>query len=121
MKVILSRVLENAALKYNALSPASHAGFKEEVMAERINIEQLRKHAPNNPMLAFSPVNTGSPMQDWCAHLAMNPLRRRELEEFAILGDVVHGFRREHGPPSANRGGREAWRPPCRIRAESTD
>src|SRR5437868_4693591 len=103
MKVILSRVLENAALKYNALSPASHAGFKEEVMAERINIEQLRKHAPNNPMLAFSPVNTGSPMQDWCAHLAMNPLRRRELEEFAILGDVVVRIADELEPDASDR------------------
>lgn len=58
-------------------------------MAVQLNIEQLRKFAPQNAMLAFSPPNTGSPMQDWCAHLASNPLRRRELEEFAILGDVV--------------------------------
>ena len=58
-------------------------------MAEQLNIEQLRKFAPQNPILAFSPPNTGSPMQDWCAHPANNPLRRMELEEFAILGDVV--------------------------------
>ena len=58
-------------------------------MAEQLNIEQLRKFAPQNSILAFSPINTGSPMQDWCAHLANNPLRRMELEEFAILGDVV--------------------------------
>lgn len=58
-------------------------------MAEELNIEQLRKFAPQNPILAFSPPTTGSPMQDWCAHLGNNPLRRRELEEFAILGDVV--------------------------------
>ncbi len=58
-------------------------------MAEQLNIEQLRKFAPQNAILAFSPANTGSPMQDWCAHLGNNPLRRMELEEFAILGDVV--------------------------------
>jgi len=103
MKVILFRVLENAALKYNALSLASCAGSREEVMAERINIEQLRKYAPNNPILAFSPVNTGSPMQDWCAHLAMNPLRRRELEEFAILGDVVVRIADELEPDALDR------------------
>lgn len=72
-------------------------------MAERINIEQLRKHAPNNPMLAFSPVNTGSPMQDWCSHLALNPLRRRELEEFAILGDVVVRIADELEPDALDR------------------
>ncbi|MGB7070579.1 MAG: hypothetical protein WBD22_13880 [Pyrinomonadaceae bacterium] len=72
-------------------------------MAERINIEQLRKYAPNNPMLAFSPVNTGSPMQDWCAHLALNPLRRRELEEFAILGDVVVRIADELEPEALDR------------------
>ena len=58
-------------------------------MAEQLNIGQLRKFAPQNAILAFSPLNTGSPMQDWCAHLANNPTRRMELEEFAILGDVV--------------------------------
>ena len=58
-------------------------------MAVQINIEQLRNFAPQSPILAFSPLDTGSPMQDWCAHLGRNPLRRRELEEFAILGDVV--------------------------------
>src|SRR5882762_3375884 len=58
-------------------------------MAEQLNIEQLRKFSPQNSILAFSPINSGSPMHDWCAHLANNPLRRMELEEFAILGDVV--------------------------------
>jgi hypothetical protein len=58
-------------------------------MAVQLNIEQLRNFAPQSPILAFSPLDTGSPMQDWCAHLGRNPLRRRELEEFAILGDVV--------------------------------
>ncbi|HMO79544.1 MAG TPA: hypothetical protein PKD24_02015 [Pyrinomonadaceae bacterium] len=72
-------------------------------MAERINIEQLRKHAPNNPILAFSPANTGSPMQDWCSHLAVNPLRRRELEEFAILGDVVVRIADELEPEALDR------------------
>ncbi len=28
-------------------------------------------------------------MQDWCRHLRENALYRRELEEFAVLGDVV--------------------------------
>ena len=72
-------------------------------MAERISIEQLRKHAPNNQMLAFMPVNTGSPMQDWCAHLSSNPLRRRELEEFSILGDVVVRIADELEPEALDR------------------
>ena len=72
-------------------------------MAERISIEQLRKHDPNNQMLAFMPVNTGSPMQDWCAHLSSNPLRRRELEEFSILGDVVVRIADELEPEALDR------------------
>ncbi len=72
-------------------------------MAERINIEQLRKHAPNNAMLAFMPVNSGSPMQDWCAHLSSNPMRRRELEEFSILGDVVVRIADELEPEALDR------------------
>lgn len=72
-------------------------------MAERINIEQLRKFAPNNQMLAFLPVNTGSPMQDWCAHLSSNPMRRRELEEFSILGDVVVRIADELEPEAMDR------------------
>ncbi|MGE0247721.1 MAG: hypothetical protein AB7Q37_19065, partial [Pyrinomonadaceae bacterium] len=28
-------------------------------------------------------------MQDWCRHLSENAPHRRELEEFAVLGDVV--------------------------------
>lgn len=72
-------------------------------MAERINMEQLRKHSPQNPILAFSPVNTGSPMQDWCSHLANNPLRRMELEEFAILGDVVVRIADELEPEPIDR------------------
>ena len=72
-------------------------------MAERINIEQLRKHAPNNQMLAFMPVNNGSPMQDWCAHLSSNPMRRRELEEFSILGDVVVRIADELEPEPVDR------------------
>ena len=72
-------------------------------MAERISIEQLRKHAPNNQMLAFMPVNTGSPMQDWCAHLSSHPLRRRELEEFSILGDVVVRIADELEPEALDR------------------
>ena len=72
-------------------------------MAERISIEQLRRHAPNNQMLAFMPVNTGSPMQDWCAHLSSNPLRRQELEEFSILGDVVVRIADELEPEALDR------------------
>ncbi len=72
-------------------------------MVERINIEQLRKHAPNNAMLAFMPVNSGSPMQDWCAHLSSNPTRRRELEEFSILGDVVVRIADELEPEPVDR------------------
>lgn len=40
-------------------------------------------------MLAFRPVDTGSPQQDWCKHLQNFPRYRRELEEFSVLGDVV--------------------------------
>ncbi|MBK6589931.1 MAG: hypothetical protein IPG22_16720 [Acidobacteria bacterium] len=57
-------------------------------MAERINVEQLRKHDPNNPMLAFMP----SIMARRCrtGALIFHRIRcRRELEEFSILGDVV--------------------------------
>lgn len=72
-------------------------------MATQINIEQLRKFAPQNPVLAFSPPDTGSPMQDWCAHLGRNPLRRRELEEFAILGDVVVRIADEIEPEQLDR------------------
>lgn len=72
-------------------------------MAEQLNIEQLRKFAPQNPILAFSPLNTGSPMQDWCTHLGNNPMRRRELEEFAILGDVVVRIADELEPEPIDR------------------
>ena len=72
-------------------------------MAERLNMEQLKKFAPRNAILAFSPLNTGSPMQDWCAHLGNNPMRRRELEEFAILGDVVVRIADELEPEPIDR------------------
>ena len=72
-------------------------------MAERLNIAQLRKFAPGNAILAFSSPNTGSPMQDWCAHLGNNPMRRRELEEFAILGDVVVRIADELEPEPIDR------------------
>lgn len=72
-------------------------------MAIQINIEQLRNFAPQSPILAFSPLETGSPMQDWCAHLGRNPLRRRELEEFAILGDVVVRIADELEPEPLDR------------------
>ncbi|MBE7516017.1 MAG: hypothetical protein HS105_05340 [Chloracidobacterium sp.] len=58
-------------------------------MAVQLNLEMLKQYAPESPILAFTPLNSGSPMQDWCRHLQRNPLRRQELEEFAILGDVV--------------------------------
>jgi len=72
-------------------------------MAEKLNIEQLRKHAPQSSILTFSPISTGSPMQDWCAHLGNNPLRRMELEEFAILGDVVVRIADELEPEPLDR------------------
>jgi len=54
-----------------------------------LNINQLKMHAPQSPMLAFRPVDTGSPQQDWCKHLQNFPLFRRELEEFSVLGETV--------------------------------
>lgn len=54
-----------------------------------LNINQLKTFAPQSPMLAFRPVDTGSPQQDWCKHLQNFPRYRRELEEFSVLGDVV--------------------------------
>jgi len=72
-------------------------------MAEQLNIEQLRKFAPRSAILAFSPLNTGSPMQDWCTHLMSNPMRRMELEEFAILGDVVVRIADELEPEPLDR------------------
>ena len=60
-------------------------------MAGQINLNrnQLRAFAPDSAILAFRPEDTGSPMQDWCNHLSQNTRYRRELEEFAVLGDVV--------------------------------
>lgn len=54
-----------------------------------LNHNQLQQFAPNSPVLAFRPQDSGSPQQDWCAHLQSFPHYRRELEEFATLGDVV--------------------------------
>ncbi len=54
-----------------------------------LNRNQLRAFAPDSAILAFRPADTGSPMQDWCNHLSQNARYRRELEEFAVLGDVV--------------------------------
>lgn len=54
-----------------------------------LNINQLKQFAPQSPILAFRPIDTGSPQQDWCKHLQEYPLYRRELEDFAVLGDVV--------------------------------
>lgn len=58
-------------------------------MLGQINLDQLKRFAPQSPILAFSPPDTGSPMQDWCKHLEKNDFRRRELEECVILGDIV--------------------------------
>ena len=55
----------------------------------KLNINQLKMHAPQSPMLAFRPVDTGSPQQDWCQQLQTFPRYRRELEEFSVLGEVV--------------------------------
>ncbi len=54
-----------------------------------LNHKQLQQFAPNSPVLAFRPQDSGSPQQDWCKHLQAFPHFRRELEEFAVLGDVV--------------------------------
>ncbi|NJM53605.1 MAG: hypothetical protein HC846_09570 [Blastocatellia bacterium] len=54
-----------------------------------LNINQLKINAPQSPMLAFRPEDSGSPQQDWCKHLQKFPRYRRELEEFSVLGDVV--------------------------------
>lgn len=54
-----------------------------------LNINQLQQFAPQSPILAFRPVDSGSPQQDWCKHLQNFPRYRRELEEFSVLGDVV--------------------------------
>lgn len=54
-----------------------------------LNLDQIEQFAPNSPVLAFRPVDAGSPQQDWCKHLQAFPHFRRELEEFAVLGDVV--------------------------------
>ncbi|MBA2379752.1 MAG: hypothetical protein H0V76_09290 [Blastocatellia bacterium] len=72
-------------------------------MTVQLNTEQLRNFAPQSPILAFSPLDTGSPMQDWYAHLGRNPFRRRELEEFAILGDVVVRIADELEPEPVDR------------------
>ncbi|MGB7208371.1 MAG: hypothetical protein WBD27_06915 [Pyrinomonadaceae bacterium] len=58
-------------------------------MTVQLNINQLKQFAPNSPILAFRPEDSGSPMQDWCSHLERNSNYRRELEEFAVVGDVV--------------------------------
>jgi hypothetical protein len=103
MKVIFIQGFESAALNTKRFLRFDSIRIYKEVMAEQLNIEQLRKFAPQNPILAFSPPNTGSPMQDWCAHLGNNPLRRRELEEFAILGDVVVRIADELEPEPLDR------------------
>lgn len=54
-----------------------------------LNTNQLETFAPNSPILAFRPHDSGSPQEDWCKHLQKHPRYRRELEEFAALGDVV--------------------------------
>lgn len=58
-------------------------------MTVQLNINQLKQFASHSPILAFRPEDSGSPMQDWCSHLERNARYRRELEEFAVVGDVV--------------------------------
>ena len=54
-----------------------------------LNIDQLKTFAPTSAILAFRPDDSGSPQQDWCRHLQAFPRYRRELEEFAVLGETV--------------------------------
>ena len=54
-----------------------------------LNINQLKTFAPDSAILAFRPEDSGSPQQDWCKHLQAFPRYRRELEEFAVLGETV--------------------------------
>jgi hypothetical protein len=54
-----------------------------------LNINQLKTFAPDSAILAFRPEDSGSPQQDWCRHLQAFPHYRRELEEFAIMGETV--------------------------------
>jgi len=54
-----------------------------------LNINQLKTFAPDSAILAFRPEDSGSPQQDWCKHLQAYPRYRRELEEFAVLGETV--------------------------------
>jgi hypothetical protein len=50
-----------------------------------LNINQLQQFAPQSPILAYRVVDSGSPQQDWCKHLAKNSRYRRELEGFPCL------------------------------------
>lgn len=82
----------SATYKSTALNPDQIGRSTQEVkMAGQfsLNQNQLKQFAPNSPVLAFRPEDSGSPQQDWCKHLQSNALYRRELEEFAVLGDVV--------------------------------
>lgn len=54
-----------------------------------LNVNQLKNFAPDSAILAFRPEDSGSPQQDWCRHLQAHPRYRRELEEFAVLGETV--------------------------------
>lgn len=58
-------------------------------MVGQLNLNQLKEFAQRSPILVFRHADTGSPRQDWCRHLSQYPLRRQELEEFVVLGDVV--------------------------------
>src|SRR5215204_5034959 len=81
--------MANAAHKQRHLLQPN--GWFRGKMADQYNLklDQLKRHAPRSPMLAFRPVDTGSPQQDWCGHMQNFPHYRRELEEFSVLGDVV--------------------------------
>lgn len=49
----------------------------------------LKTHAPDSTFLLFHPLDTGSPGQDFCHHIARNPHRRIELEDTMLVGDNV--------------------------------
>jgi len=68
-----------------------------------LNHNQLQQFVPNSPILAFRPSDSGSPQQDWCAHLQAFPHYRRELEEFSVLGDVVVRIADGHESAPAER------------------
>lgn len=72
-------------------------------MVGQLSLDQLKQHAPSSRILAFRHAANGSPMQDWCGHIGHNPLHRRELEEFVVMGDVVLRIADELEPEPVER------------------